>query len=196
MSRLAVIDGNRVIFEKEIRVNDPLEYKGFRVYQATYGSAPVFQFSVGGEKVALRENEMYQKGALTLMPVRYRENIHDLGPGVLLAYVDNGEPRAQWFLKNVEKMRENPVVGVAVRLDDIRQDYFTGLEIAKDPGVWVVWTGFGLILLGLYITFFVHLRRIYVRVQNGAAIVAGFSPKNRLGFAEEMEKLKGRLHGD
>lgn len=34
---------------------------------------------------------------------------------------------------------------------------YTGLMVVKDPGVWVVWTGFGLLVLGLYLSF--HFRR-------------------------------------
>ncbi len=196
MSKIAVLDGGRVVTEQEVRVNRPLQYRGFSIYQATYGSAPTFRFSVGGEKVALKENELYQKGELSLMPVRYRENIHELGPGVLLAYVENGEPKGQWFLKNVERLRENRIGGAAVRLDDIQLNFYTGLEVARDPGVWVVWTGFALILLGLYATFFIQFRRVYVRAKGDGVIVAGLAPKNRPGFREEMEKLKGRLHGD
>ena len=34
---------------------------------------------------------------------------------------------------------------------------YTGLMVVKDPGVWVVWIGFGMLVLGLYLSF--HLRR-------------------------------------
>lgn len=34
---------------------------------------------------------------------------------------------------------------------------YTGLLVVKDPGVWVVWIGFGLLVLGLYFSF--HLRK-------------------------------------
>jgi len=34
---------------------------------------------------------------------------------------------------------------------------YTGLMVVKDPGVWVVWIGFGLLVLGLYLSF--HFRR-------------------------------------
>jgi cytochrome c biogenesis protein len=31
---------------------------------------------------------------------------------------------------------------------------YTGLMVVKDPGVWVVWTGFGLLVLGLFFSFY------------------------------------------
>jgi len=35
---------------------------------------------------------------------------------------------------------------------------YTGLMVVKDPGVWVVWTGFGLLVLGLYLSFYFRRR--------------------------------------
>lgn len=35
---------------------------------------------------------------------------------------------------------------------------YTGLMVVKDPGVWVVWTGFGLLVLGLFFSFYFRRR--------------------------------------
>ncbi len=40
--------------------------------------------------------------------------------------------------------------------------YATGLQIAKDPGVWVVYIGCGLMILGLFVAFFLSHKRIWV----------------------------------
>jgi len=34
---------------------------------------------------------------------------------------------------------------------------YTGLMVVKDPGVWVVWIGFGMLVLGIHLSF--YLRR-------------------------------------
>ena len=39
LSKVTVIDGEKTI-KKDITVNGPLDYKGLRFYQATYGVAP------------------------------------------------------------------------------------------------------------------------------------------------------------
>ncbi|MEW6376073.1 MAG: cytochrome c biogenesis protein ResB [Thermodesulfobacteriota bacterium] len=35
---------------------------------------------------------------------------------------------------------------------------YTGLMVVKDPGVWVVWTGFGILVLGLFLSFVLRRR--------------------------------------
>jgi cytochrome c biogenesis protein len=195
VSTLEVIDQGRPVMEREVRVNSPLAYRGFRVYQASYGSTPSFVFDMGGEKVVMRESEIFNKGDLAVMAVRFVKNVHNFGPGVLLAYIERGETKAQWFLTKVEKMREFTIMGVKVRIDDITEEPFTGLEVSRDPGVWVVWTGFALILVGLYVNFFLYYRRIYARKTPEGVIVSGIAPKNREAFREEFKKLEGRLNG-
>ena len=135
VSRIQVIDKGKKIMEKEIRVNDPLYYKGIHIYQSSYGQKPSFSFHIGGERVILKERETFKKDGLLLMVVRFENKVHNFGPGVLVAYLDDGRPRTSWFLKDVENLREKELAGVTMRLDDIREEYFTGLEISKDPGV-------------------------------------------------------------
>lgn len=192
-SDVEVIEDGKTVLRKTIRVNDPLNYKGIHVYQASYGSNPVFQFDVGGDKVELGQGSMYKKGSLQLLLVRYEKSVHNFGPGVQVTYLQDGEPQTAWFLRDVPKLRERTIMGIPVRLENINDEFYTGLEVAYDPGVWVVWTGFALILFGLYVNFFVYYRRIYLVHVSDGVLVAGVAFKNREGFKEEFEKLKGKL---
>jgi cytochrome c biogenesis protein len=190
VSSLEVIENGKLVKEKEIRVNDPLSYKGVNVYQASYGSALSFRFNIGGQEAVLKERDTFSKNGLQLMIARFEKSVHDFGPGVLVAYMDEGGPKTAWFLQNVDTQREKDIKGVKVRLEEITQNFYTGLQISKDPGVWIVWTGFAMILFGLYINFFIYFRRIYVRNVPDGAVVAGVAFKNREAFKEEFEKLK------
>ncbi len=75
--------------------------------------------------------------------------------------------------------------------------YATGLQVAKDPGVWWVYAGCGLMLFGLYVAFFMSHRRIWLLVANskeGAEIiVAGSANKNRPGFEKMFDNLASEL---
>jgi cytochrome c biogenesis protein len=195
VSTVEVIEGEQTIFEKQIRVNDPLSYKGIQVYQASYGKTPTFLFNIGGEQVTLKERETYRKNDLVMMPIRFEENIHNFGPGVMVAYLDQGEPRTVWFLKNMERFNEKNIQGFPVRLEGIKEALYTGLSVSKDPGIWIVWTGFAFILFGLYINFFMYFRRIYVRNISGGYLIAGVAMKNKEAFKEEFEALKGKFDG-
>ncbi len=196
VSTIEVIEGGKTIFEKNIRVNDPLFYKGIRVYQASYGRTPSFHFNIGGESVTLKERDTYKKDDLIIMVARFESMVHDFGPGVLIAYLDKGEPRTSWFLKDVERLKEKKIQGIHIRLEDIREDFYTGLEVLRDPGVWVVWTGFALILFGLYVNFFVYHRRIFVRQVSHGIMIAGIAMKNKEAFKEEFETLKRKICGN
>ena len=195
VSSVEVIENGKPVAEKEIRVNDPLGYKGVHVYQASYGRTPSFLFNIGGENVILRERETFKQGEMLLMVVRFQDMVHNFGPGVLVAYLDNGEPKTTWFLKDVERLRQKNLNGVEVRLENISEEFYTGLEVTKDPGIWIVWTGFASILFGLYANFFTYHRRIYVRVGPEGTIVAGFAPRGKEAFRDEFARLKKEAGG-
>ena len=179
----------KVVKEGRIRVNEPLSYGGVRLYQSTYGMSNLFTFVVDGKRIVLGEQEVASAGKAPFMVARYATEVHNFGPGVMVAYMEGQEPKTIWFLSKVEKMKTHMIEGSRVTLEKIDGKYYTGLEVARDPGVPVVLTGFGLMLLGLYITFFTFHRRIYVVDEGDRIIVAGTAPRNKEGFLEELKKL-------
>ncbi len=193
VSSIEIIENDRAVLEKNIRVNEPLNYKGTYLYQSSYGTVPSFTFNIGGDEVILKERDTYEKDGLIFMVVRFANAIHDFGPGVQLAYLDEEEPKTVWFLKNVERLKERNIKGIDIRLENIAEDFWTGLEASRDPGVWIVWTGFASILLGLYINFFMYYRKVYIRKTPEGIIVAGHAFRNHYAFREEFEKLKKRV---
>jgi len=73
---------------------------------------------------------------------------------------------------------------------------YTGLQVAKDPGVWVVWLGCFLMVIGVYAAFFMSHRRIWVRIQNGTITVGGNASKNQGAFQQTFDGLVERLKTD
>ena len=84
------------------------------------------------------------------------------------------------------------------RATDLKARYYTGLQVTKDPGVWVVYTGFILMIIGCFITFFMSHQRICVEVINGRkrnkVMVAGISNKNKLGMQNKITWLYNKLN--
>jgi cytochrome c biogenesis protein len=78
-----------------------------------------------------------------------------------------------------------------------KQFFATGLQIAKDPGVWYVYIGCTMMLLGLTLAFFLSHKRIWVRVtddgKRSKLLVAGTSNKNKVGFEKDFEALVAKL---
>jgi cytochrome c biogenesis protein len=74
---------------------------------------------------------------------------------------------------------------------------YTGLQVTKDPGVWVVYTGFILLCVGPLIAFFGSHKKLWVRVQDRAGqvvvTVAGTVNRNRLGFEREFNIIADEI---
>jgi cytochrome c biogenesis protein len=70
---------------------------------------------------------------------------------------------------------------------------YTGLQVTKDPGVWVVYTGFIMLCIGPLIAFFGSHKKLWVRIQErkGKAVilVAGSANRNRIGFEREFNSI-------
>ncbi len=84
-----------------------------------------------------------------------------------------------------------------IRYSDYWGARYTGLQVTKDPGVWVVYTGFILLCIGPLIAFFGSHRKIWVRIQDRkgqtALIIGGSSNRNRIGFEREFNSIIDRI---
>ena len=74
---------------------------------------------------------------------------------------------------------------------------YTGLQVNKDPGVWVVYTGFIMLCVGPLIAFFGSHRKVWVRIadRKGQAVVllGGSANRNRIAFEREFAKIAEQL---
>jgi cytochrome c biogenesis protein len=74
---------------------------------------------------------------------------------------------------------------------------YTGLQVTKDPGVWIVYAGFILLCVGPPIAFFGSHRKVWARVDDrqgkATVLLAGSSNRNRIAFEREFERLAGEI---
>jgi len=105
---------------------------------------------------------------------------------------------------NFDKMRKGEtVISVGAVLPEAADSgppekrFYTGLQVTKDPGVWVVYTGFVMMILGCFVTFFMAHEQICVDVaaeSEGSRIaVAGTASRNRHALAAKLQKIAERL---
>ena len=79
-----------------------------------------------------------------------------------------------------------------LRLRGLPTREYTGLQVTKDPGVWIVWGGSGLMILGIIVSFFFSHQRVWVRIPKdraGEVVLAGSTNKNRIGFEKKFGEL-------
>jgi cytochrome c biogenesis protein len=210
-SALTILEQGREVFKKDIIVNDPLRYKGISLYQASYGQLPsdklVLSFTSAKTGMIYTRNAGVNQtvtlpeklGSFVLKELRAAAKFgdHDIGEayiGVLTP--PNGDPQEIFLplrFPSFDKMRKGQVV-IAV-VDQVRR-YYTGLQVAKDPGVWVVYVGFILMIIGCYITFFMQHQQICVELASGSkteVIVAGTANKNKTAMQTKVDRIAEKL---
>ncbi len=208
-SDLTVFRDGKEFMRKRIEVNHPLIVDGIYFYQSSYGvdrtSTVTLQVLDPSGRVAGPDVTVAAGQAFNVMgdPSTYRveellPTITGGRPGVrVVQFLGNAPPRDFYLLAAApdrDKQRGGSVF-FRIKNTDIRE--YTGLQVAWDPGVPVVWLACFIMILGLYIAFFVAHKRIWVRVdldpEETAVLFAATSNRNRATFERECEKALGDL---
>ena len=218
-SILTFLINGKPVQKNDLLVNHPVEFGGMTFYQASYGTVPGKQvrLNIHSESNKPVLTEMNVKGDTdyplpgdegTFKVVDIRSDIMHLGPAVLVAIQPKkGNPMEFWVFQNQEAVQKklpapmlasakfNPSAFSPYRfsLKGIKTLYYTGLQANKDPGVPIVWAGCFLMVSGLFITFFLSHKRMWVRVlaqgANARIEVAGTTNKNPVGLQNERHHL-------
>jgi cytochrome c biogenesis protein len=198
-------------------VNDPLTYKGITFYQSSYGNAGDYFFTVssvnGKEDIPVRlsanESATLPDGS-TIHVLEAVDDVSRFVPGLSGAavQVEMHNPRggvekliiyANHPELNIRNAQEHNGT-VVLQYKGNQKKMYTGLQVAKDPGVWIVWLGCALMVLGIYGAFLVSHRRVWIRLQNGHVTIGGNASKNQAAFEPYFEglvkKLKNSLSGE
>lgn len=204
-SDLSVIEGGREVARKTIVVNDPLQHKGIWFYQSSYGQAggATAQVAVARKdgtpmgSLALAANEAVQVAGYGIVRgVNYDQNFQGNGPALQVTVEKPGQPAASFWLfqsrPDLDRQRNDSLV---FSFGGLSSKMFTGLQVAKDPGVNIVWLGCTLMTIGIIMAFFLSHQRVWVRLSQGAdgrveVVLAGSASRNRLAFEKRFERIQ------
>lgn len=145
--------------------------------------------------------------------IEYRKSAEFSGQNIGRAYLGILTPKDKdpvnivlpLHFPNFDKMRRGAVfISVAEQETKIftpgeksDQRYYTGLQITKDPGVWVVYTGFIGMIIGIFITFFMSHQRVCIemvkRGKQSQVIITGTANKNKLAIQNRIKKISEKL---
>jgi cytochrome c biogenesis protein len=192
-----------------IVVNDPLTYKGFTFYQSSYGTAgegAVFRLTVRMKKGGAPADLIVHKGEKTALPgggfVEVIDSTQDVspfipqfsGPAAKVERTTAGGKKATFVLfKNFPDFDQQRGGERVFTYEGADEKFYTGLQVAKDPGVWVVWSGCALMIIGICMAFFLSHKRIWIRVANGRVTIGGTASKNQPAFQLLFDDLVNKL---
>ncbi|MBI9073952.1 MAG: cytochrome c biogenesis protein ResB [Desulfatibacillum sp.] len=214
-SFVTIIEPGKEPWQTTIRVNHPLRLHGINLYQSTYdisqhsGTIDV-QFTDpetgNSETVTTTITQMsplpFDKGSF--MITEYIEHLrsrdgHDMGPAARMHMFSENGPPAVFMMPVGEPDFMQNKMGLDVRViqGEVTPIYVTGLKVTKDPGVWVVYAGFILILVGCLVTFFMAHQQLYIKISpkgNRSFVeIGGTANKNPQGFEERTRRIARRI---
>ena len=208
-SNLTIIENGKESFTQDIRVNHPLRYKGINVFQSSYGSAApdraVFEILDNttqltsthtlkkGEEIPLPNGQGFFQFEGFLPHFKFRD--HNLGESFFGKVSLKDQKSFQIALPvkfpTFDKMRKGQFAFV---VKDYEQGYYTGLQVTRDPGIWYVYAGFVLMILGCWITFFISHQSYFIELektdQNLTQVtVSGKANRNSHGMGFAIKKF-------
>ncbi len=201
-SDLSIMSDGNIVARKIIDVNKPLTYKGVTIYQASYGQAGASDFALvlsnahkGENDISLNLNKPYHVTDDTSIAVLdYAQNYQGFGPTILVG-VYKGEKlvNTSIYLQRYPDFHGAETVdGYRIRFVKADESYYTGLQVAKDPGAPYVAAGAIILIIGLLMSFFSYRRRIWIFIPdkfNRTFTVAGVADRNKYSFEIEFEKI-------
>jgi len=193
-SDLSVLDqAGTEVQQKTIHVNAPLRYRGVTLYQADWGIAAV-QVKLNNSPVLQLPMKLLETSGPrfwgTWVPTKpdLSEGVtllaRDLQGSVLL--YDNGGQ----LVGTVRSGLSTDVNGVTLALVDVIGS--TGLQIKADPGIPLVYTGFGLLMVGVMMSYVSH-SQVWALMENGVLYVGGRTNRAQVAFERELLALLNAL---
>lgn len=224
-SDLVFLQDGKAVLQGSLLVNHPITLEGITFYQSSYhpiaGDKVRIKLSREGSNPQPSTFELLRGSSLELpgkeghfQILEVAEDFRGLGPAARISvHSFEGDKKEFWIFQNFEMIRKrfppamlrSPSLDPSAfkpytfSLEGVEMKYATGLQVSRDPGVPLVWTGFFLIMIGLFVAFFMSHRSIWIQVastKRGLKIrVAGRANKNPVGLERELDQLASRIKG-
>lgn len=199
-------NGKEIPGYKHVRliVNEPLTYKGINFYQSSYGKTGSHTFRAGNSTFTVASEETgHLPDGSSMHLIEAVQDVSPYLPGKTgpAAKIDvhpasGGAAHTLIVFANYpeENRREAARAGLPVisYLGGSERQY-TGLQVNKDPGVWVVWIGCILMSVGLYVAFFMPHQRIWGRYSNGRLVLAGHTTRGQASFQQRFDEMTAQI---
>ncbi|XP_008808885.2 cytochrome c biogenesis protein CCS1, chloroplastic isoform X1 [Phoenix dactylifera] len=191
------LDGKEVM-RKTIRVNDPLRYGGITIYQTDWGFSAL-QISKNGEgpfnlAMAPLQTNGDKKLFGTFLPIGNTDSPNVKGISMLardlqsiVLYDQEGKFAG---VRRPSSKLPIEIGGMKIVIEDAIGS--TGLDLKTDPGVPIVYAGFGALMLTTSISFLSH-SQIWALQYGTTVVFGGKTNRGKIEFQEEMNCLLDKV---
>jgi cytochrome c biogenesis protein len=188
-SEVVLLKDGQEVDRHTVRVNDPLRYEGVTFYQAFFGASAIMTVKDAegtvllqsmGVPLAFETEEGRKFGIVPIPGTGYSAEISGTRGGTD-PEIKPGQVGIGIYTSGASAFADSKVVdqGKSMQVGDLtvtfeREAQFTGLNVARDPGVPLIWIGSLLLLGGFVIRFMVPHKRVWARIvsrPNGGTVV-------------------------
>ncbi|XP_074559447.1 cytochrome c biogenesis protein CCS1, chloroplastic [Curcuma longa] len=187
------LDGKELM-RKTIRVNDPLRFRGITIYQTDWGFSAL-QITKNGEgpfNLAMAPLQMNGEKKLfgTFLPTGNADSPNVKGISMLardlqsiVLYDQEGKFAG---VRRPSSKLPIDIDGTRIVIEDAIGS--TGLDLKTDPGVPIVYAGFGALMLTTCISYFSH-SQIWALQDGTTVVIGGKTNRAKLEFRDEVNRL-------
>lgn len=207
------------VFRKIIEVNEPLTYGGMSFYQANYGKQKKneektyrFEYTAANlknQKPQIIELSEYDDAVVipgtkkTLQLLDHNDFVQmptedgpvSLGEAVRLMVREGEAPETVTLFKDYPQLDAHlrPQAKDHFVFNGIKEKFelveVTGLQVARDPGAAVVFTGCAIFVMGLLWAFCTSHQKLWVNIYEERLVMGGRTNRNPWGFKTRFQKL-------
>jgi cytochrome c biogenesis protein len=226
VTKLSVIDKGETVLTKDVRVNHPLKYKGISFLQSDYGFVNTLGIKINkkvsgtSEAKSLGEFKIDEgqtidvsgtdlkvtlKSYIPDFVIDEEHNVHNRSseprnPAILLELTDGKSLKEQmWLFLRFPGLMNSKQSDYMMEFISIYppMKYYTGLQVRRNPGMEIVWTGSLMIICGLLLSFYTSHKRLWMRISSDSGKnileIGGRSYKSRSDFDRESSIIAKQL---
>lgn len=185
-SRLALYKNDNKITEETIYVNKPLNYNGITIYQTDWNINSL-RLDVNNQNIQIplssTINENKQKiwvGSLTPYNIDCIFVVKKLD-GVIYIYNSDGK-----LINTVEENQAFEISTSKIKIQNVLVS--TGLQIKSDPGLFIVYSGFFLLIFSSTFSY-ISFTQVWVTKKDDIGLISGTTNRSVLDFEKEFYLL-------
>lgn len=193
-STVKAMEGEKVKKEKVIRMNQPLVFKSYKVYQQSYGWAPDVSINDTEGKVIQSGPQKFQGDPKSQVFNNYilGNNLQiqatfsalDIARGLKPQLILNASQNGQSIYNgSIEEGKSIKIGDYTFTFNELKQ--YTGLSFVRNPGITIIYIGFIILTIGTLVALYIHEKRIWIIL-----IPDGKRTKIRIGGSSERNKVK------
>lgn len=208
-SDLVLYKDGTPVAAQTIRVNQPMEYDNVTIYQSFYG--PTAEMRVvdssgkaafaGGVPLAWGSTDKNKRvGEFSLVDAKLTVFVVGVASGEVDPLIKPGQMQIEVYKTGSEGApiateivtQGQPTRIAGLDFTFVRERQFTGLIVARDPGVLFVWIGMTLLVVGICLVFFFQNRRIWALIRStpgGSEVRVGATSRHDATFGPDFQRL-------